>query len=200
MHQVSRRLVARRKVLVAVGVATGAVVMGVVPGLGAGPGSARALAQYGQRRRARERLVVPAGDRFELLGESLRGGTRVAFGTIEAVLPISAGAVPVVMRTPAGERFQVDVLRRDPKGPAGVADTNELSLFIANRGDGETPTAEAQAHAARGLAAWIGERLAGREGDAVAALAGASEAGDAGLLTFRERQKAHPGGVFSLWS
>ena len=75
-----------------------------------------------------------------------------------------------------------------------------LSLFIANRGDGETPTAEAQAHAARGLAAWIGERLAGREGDAVAALAGASEAGDAGLLTFRERQKAHPGGVFSLWS
>lgn len=184
----------------AVGVATGAVVMGVVPGLGAGPGSARALAQYGQRRRARERLVVPAGDRFELLGESLRGGTRVVFGTIEAVLPISAGAVPVVMRTPAGERFQVDVLRRDPKGPAGVADTNELSLFIANRGDGETPTAEAQAHAARGLAAWIGERLAGREGDAVAALAGASEAGDAGLLTFRERQKAHPGGVFSLWS
>jgi hypothetical protein len=98
------------------------------------------------------------------------------------------------MRTPGGERFQVDVLRRDHKGPAGVADTAELSLFIANRGDGATPTDEAQAHAARGLAAWIGERLGEREAAALAEL-------DAGaLLTFRERQKAHPEGVFSLWS
>ena len=190
MQQVSRRLVARRKVLVGVGATVGALVMGAVPGIG----TARALAQYGQRRRNREKLMVPAGDRFELLGESLRGGTRVPFGVIESVLPVSAGGVPVVMRTPGGERFQVDVLRRDHKGPAGVADTAELSLFIANRGDGATPTDEAQAHAARGLAAWIGERLGGREAAALAEL-------DAGaLLTFRERQKAHPEGVFSLWS
>lgn len=187
MHQVSRRLVARRKVLVGFGVAAGVVAF-------SGLGSAQALAQYGQRRRGREKLMVPAGDRFELLGESLRGGTRVAFGVIEAVLPVSAGAVPVVMRTPAGERFQVDVMRRDSKGPGGVADTAELSLFIANRGDGATPTDEAQAHAARGLAAWIAGQLGARESNAVSELAGEA------LLTFRERQKAHPGGVFSLWS
>lgn len=145
--------------------------------------------------------MVPAGDRFELLGESLRGGTRVRFGVIESVLPVSAGGVPVVMRTPGGERFQVDVLRRDAKGPQGVAETGELSLFIANRGDGATATDEAQAHAARGLAAWIADRLGEREANAVAALAGSgSEVGDTALLTFRERQKAHPEGVFSLWS
>lgn len=184
---------ARRKVLVAVGVTAGALAVGAVPGLGV----ARALAQYGQRRRGREKLMVPAGDRFELLGESLRGGTRVRFGVIESVLPVCAGAVPVVMRTPGGERFQVDVLRRDAKGPAGVAETGELSLFIANRGDGSTPTDEAQAHAARGLAAFIAGRLGEREASAVAALA---ELGETALLTFRERQKAHPEGVFSLWS
>ena len=115
-------------------------------------------------------------------------------GIIEAVLPAHHGAVPVVMRTPAGDRFQVDILRRDPRGPGGVATTAQFDLFIANRGDGATPTDEAQAHAVRGLAAWIAERLGGREADAVAEL-------DAGaLLTFRERQKAHPEGVFSLWS
>jgi hypothetical protein len=75
-----------------------------------------------------------------------------------------------------------------------VADTAELSLFIANRGDGATPTDEAQAHAARGLAAWIAGQLGERESNAVSELAGEA------LLTFRERQKAHPGGVFSLWS
>ena len=45
------------------GVTAGVVAMGAVPGLG----TARALAQYGQRRRTREQLRVPAGDRFELL-------------------------------------------------------------------------------------------------------------------------------------
>ena len=92
------------------------------------------------------------------------------------------------MRTPDGEQFQVDVLRRDAGGPAGVADTARLSLFIANKGDGRTPTVEAQAHAARALAGWI----AAREDDAARRLA--SE-----LLSFRERQRVHPEGVFSLW-
>ncbi len=171
---------ARRKVIV--GAVAGAAML--APTL--------ALAQYGARRRARARLVVPAGERFELLGEPVRAGAKVGrhgLGIVEAVLPISAGAVPVVMRTPEGVRFQVDVLRRDAKGPAGVADTAHYSLFIANKGDGATPTDEAQAHAARGLAMWLAER----EGAEVSALAGAE------LMSFRERQRAHPEGVFSLW-
>ena len=161
--------------------------VGVIAGSFAAP--ARALADYGKRRRSREKLVMPTDDRFELLGESLRAGTSIGRGTIVAVLPIRAGAVPVVMRTPQGEEFQVDVLRRDSKGPAGVAETARLSLFIANKGDGATPTAEAQAHAARALAGW----LAARDD------AGPAELLAADLLSFRERQRAHPEGVFSLW-
>jgi len=182
MPQVSRRLVSRRKVLVAAGVTTG-VAAAVSVGLTSGRASARHEPANG-----RVPLHVPAGASFELLGESLAAGTPVGHGVVEAVLPLTAGAVPVVMRTLAGERFQVDILRRDPRGPAGVADTARLSLFVVNRGDGATRTHEAQAHAARSLATW----LAARETDASVACLGH-------LLSHPERQRAHPAGVFSLW-
>ena len=138
------------------GVTAGVVAMGAVPGLG----TARALAQYGQRRRTREQLRVPAGDRFELLGESLRGGTRVRFGVIESVLPVSAGAVPVVMRTPAGERFQVDVLRRDTKGPAGVAIIGSGLAGCAGLTDGDYRVVWAGQHLDNGdKCRWFGGPL-----------------------------------------
>ena len=155
-------------------------------GFAAGPARARS---------ARVPLRVPGGgERFELLGETLVAGTSLGHGghaihcIIEAVLPLTAGGVPVVLRTPQGERFQVDILRKDPGGPAGVADTARLSLFVVNRGDGATRTNEAQAHAARALAGW----LAARETDASVASLGE-------LLSHPERQRAHPAGVFSLW-
>ncbi len=129
---------------------------------------------------ARARLTVPADGQFSLFGHVLAAGTSIGRGTVEAVLPCTAGAVPVVMRTPDGARFQVDVLRRDPDGPAAVAETERLGLYIANKGDGRTPTDEAQAHAARSLATWLGER----------------DADDRELLSWRERA-AGPG-VLSL--
>ena len=143
-------------------------------------------------RSGRVPLRMPGGQRFELLGETLVAGTSLGhhgtIGIIEAVLPLTAGGVPVVLRTWQGERFQVDILRKDPGGPAGVADTARLSLFVVNRGDGATRTHEAQAHAARALAGW----LAARETDATVASLGE-------LLSHPERQRAHPAGVFSLW-
>lgn len=178
-------MLGRRKLLVTLGVTAGvsaAASVGLVP--------ARVFARAGQggQRAGEARLVVPAGERFTLLGEPLRAGMSVGWGSVEAVLPWTAGAVPVVMRTPAGERFQVDILRRDPGGPGGVAETALLSLFVVNQGDGSTRTSEAQAHAARGLAGW----LAARESEA-------SVAGLGELLSHRERQQAHPGGVLALW-
>jgi len=184
MQQVSRRLLGRRKVLVTLGsssvaLAAAAFTAQALP--------AQALAHYAKRRRERARIELPGGDRFELLGEELRAGTRMGkHGILEAVLAAHAGAVPVVMRTPEGERFQVDVLRRDPRGPTGVAETAHYALFIANRGDGATRTDEAQAHAARALAGWIAAREGGES--------------SLELLSFRERHRAHPEGVFSLWS
>jgi len=183
MQQVSRRLLGRRKVLVGLGSGSLAAAAAATTMLA----PAQALARYAQRRRERSRIELPEGDRFELLGEELRAGTRLGkHGILDAVLAAHAGAVPVVMRTPGGERFQVDVMRRDPRGPSGVAETAHFALFIANRGDGATRTDEAQAHAARALAGWI----AAREG----------EASPLELLSFRERHRAHPEGVFSLWS
>lgn len=123
----------------------------------------KALAEVGVKKggpAARARLTVPADGEFVLLGHGIAAGTSVGHGTVEAVLARVAGAVPVVMRTPAGTRFQVDVLRRDPDGPAAVAETERLALYVANKGDGRTPTDEAQAHAARSLAKWLAERAA----------------------------------------
>lgn len=149
------------------------------------PATARARSSFA-RRRQREAIALSNADRFELLGEELRAGTSLGGrGSVEAVLPIHNGAVPVVMRTLDGERFQIDLLRRDPDGPGGVAATAQFDLFITNRGDGSTRTDEAQAHAARALAGWI----AAREGSAPALE----------LLSFRERRRSHPEGVFSLW-
>lgn len=145
-------------------------------------------AAQARARNARAPLRVPADAPFELFGERLVAGTSLGRGFIEAVLPLTAGAVPVVMRTPQGERFQVDILRKDPGGPAGVADTARLSLFVVNRGDGATRTHEAQAHAARSLAGWLAAR------ETAASVASLGE-----LLSHPERQRAHPAGVFSLW-
>src|SRR5688572_19208544 len=71
--------------------------------------------------------------------------------SIEQVHAPRFGAIPVVMRTPNGDVFQVDVLRRE-SGVAGVADTANFSVFIANRGDGSTATEEWQARGAKVLA------------------------------------------------
>jgi hypothetical protein len=175
MPEVSRRHLGRRKVLVAVAAAAA----------GGGLGPARAAMAAARRRggpRRRERLEVPAAAAFSLLGHPLRAGEPLAHGCVEAVLPLAAGAVPVVMRTPAGARFQVDVLRRDPDGPRGVAETERFSLFIANQGDGRTPTDEAQAHAARSLAAWLAAREAGAPAPALRSFAERAQAGAARAL------------------
>lgn len=89
------------------------------------------------------------------------------------------GGIAIVLEAEHG-RFQVDVLRRDPDGPAGVAETRALALFVANRGDGRRPTDEAQGLAVMALARALDD----------------AEAPD-GLLTFRERRERFPIGVYA---
>jgi len=104
---------------------------------------------------------------------------------IATIYGVHFGAVPVVLEDASGERFQVDVLRRDPDParPDGVGNTDVLSVYVANRGDGDTATHEEQ-----GLAAM--------------ALADALAVGDVtvpeGLLTFSERLVQHPGEAYSV--
>jgi hypothetical protein len=104
--------------------------------------------------------------------------------SIEQVHPPRFGAVAVVMRTPEGAAFQVDVLRRDPN-IAGVADTQHFSLFVANSGDGSKTTEEWQARGAKVLAHHI--LRTERSGSPLPQ-----------LLSFAERANQHPLGSYCV--
>ena len=161
----------RRQVLLSAGAVAGAAA--VI----ARPREAAAAERPSQQRRVRALFAGLVGE-----GAAL-GGWRV-----ESVFPVQRGAIPVVMRTPAGDRFHVEVLRRDPAAPA-PAETERFGLFVANRGDGRAATDEAQGRGAMALAA----ALARREAE----LVGRGEALPE-LLSLGERARAFPDGRFSL--
>jgi hypothetical protein len=150
---------------------------GFLTALGAAAGAAAFISRIPV---ARARSV--GGD--ALLGD-LAPGTRLDAWRVVAVHRPTAGAIPVILEGPDGERFQVDVMRRDPAGPDGVAVTPSLSLSLANRGDGRTATPESHGLGARALA----EALARRE---------AAGARVPRLLTLAERMARHPDGRFRV--
>jgi hypothetical protein len=109
----------------------------------------------------------------------LRPGQRIERWTFVEVLESRRGDVPVVLATTSGERFRVDVLRRDDAAP-GVAHTAALSLYLCNQGGGRQATRE-------------------EHGLGVMALARALEDGSGTprlpLLTLRERNRRFPAGA-----
>ena len=112
-------------------------------------------------------------------------GQRFGRWRVVSVLPVKLGAVPVLLESQRGERFQVDILRRDRSTRArrGLAETREYSLFLLNRGQGDTPTQEDH-----GLAVlWLAALLRPRE-RSLATVA---------LLTQRERTQRFPRGKFN---
>lgn len=122
----------------------------------------------------------PPGNADARLGD-VAVGERFGDATVVAIHAPHMGAIPLVMALPSGTRFQVDVLARDPSGPAGIGQTQALSLYLANQGDGATQTDEGQGLAVMALA----QRL-----DALEA--------PAGLLTLAQRTREHPGGSFGV--
>jgi len=117
---------------------------------------------------------------------SLVPGQPLGRWTVVRVHPLHLGAVPVVLETESGRRYQVDVLARDPGGPEGVASTEALSLYVVDvqadrQTDGSRPTDEEQ-----GLGAMV------------LAQALQDEAVPTGLLTLAERQQQHPRGSFGV--
>ena len=119
------------------------------------------------------------------LRELLPEGVRFGRWRVVSVLPVKLGAVPVVLETRRGERFQVDILRRDRSTRArrGLSETRDYSLFLLNRGHGGTPTQEDH-----GLAVlWLAAFLRPRERTHFVA----------DLLTQRERTQRFPRGKFN---
>ena len=104
--------------------------------------------------------------------------------SIKKVQAPRLGAIAVVMCTPAGETFQVDVLRRDA-GTPGVADTKHFSLFIANSGDGSKATDEWQARGVKVLAHHLSRTEV--RGTPLPE-----------LMTFNQRSRRHPFGAFGV--
>lgn len=104
--------------------------------------------------------------------------------SIERVHAPRLGAVAVVMRTPEGKPFQVDLLRRDDSIPA-VATTKHFSLFIANGSSGSSSTDEYEARGAMVLA----HHLRSRELSGVPLPE---------LMSFAERADRHPFGCFGV--
>ena len=104
--------------------------------------------------------------------------------SIEQVHQPKLGAISVVMRTPSGEAFQVDILARDAKIP-GIAETQHFSLFVANSGDGSKSTDEWQARGAMVLAHHL--RRTERSGAPLPS-----------LLTFSQRERKHPFGEYGV--
>lgn len=117
----------------------------------------------------------------DLLPEGLRFGR----WRVVSVLPSKLGAIPVILESRSGDRFQVDILRRDRSARArrGLSETRGYSLFLFNRGQGDTPTQEDH-----GLAVlWLAAFLRPRE-HTLPAIA---------LLTQRERTQRFPRGKFN---
>lgn len=126
---------------------------------------------------------------------SLTPGAVLEHGAVVRVHPLHLGAVPVVLSTASGHRYQVDVLARDPQGPPGVANTEQLSLYVVNSGDrrghdrhgqdrgpdGQRPTDEDQGLGALSLAEALAEVTP-----------------PSGLLTLDERHRRHPDGIFAV--
>ncbi len=114
----------------------------------------------------------------------LQIGSRIERWTIVAILDPSHGGIPVVMATATGERFRVDVLRRDDAA-LGVANTSQLSLYLCNQGRGTLATEEEH-----GLGAMALARALEKTEKTAAQLPR--------LLTLRERNQRFQGGTFSV--
>lgn len=118
------------------------------------------------------------------LQQMLPPGLRFGRWRVVEVLAVKFGAVPVILETRGGSRFQVDVLRRDRQGRAkrGVAETQGYALYLANLGRGMKPTREEHG---LGLL-WLAALMRPRE----------HRYARPALLTLRERLERFPGGRF----
>jgi hypothetical protein len=91
---------------------------------------------------------------------AIAAGATIDRWRVVAVHPVRFGAIPVVLRTHQGRRYQVDIMARDPAGPPGVANTHRFSLYVANQGDGGSPTDEEEGLGAIALANALAEHEA----------------------------------------
>ena len=159
------------------------LLLGLASGAAAAVGGGVFFNWRGVRRPVAIRPLTTEPEVRALFGP-LAAGAQLDRWTVVEIHDASSGGIPVVMATAAGEKFQVDVLRRDDAAP-GVANTRSLSLYLCNKGDGRTASDEEHGLGAMALAHALAEREA----------AGAPLPP---LLTLAERNARFPRGAFSV--
>jgi len=89
----------------------------------------------------------------EALVASIAPGAHLAGCSVIAIEPLTRGAIGVLLSGPSGP-FRLEVMLRDPSPVAAKAPgrTERFAVFVANAGDGASPTVEVQGLAAMALA------------------------------------------------
>jgi len=111
---------------------------------------------------------------------AIGAGTAVGAWTIARVHGVFRGALPFVLAHLDGRKAQLDLMASDGESPPGIATTRAGQLYLVNSGRGSATTPHDLEHSIRVLAGL----LADRDGAAL------------GLMSFVERHRCHPGGVF----
>lgn len=94
---------------------------------------------------------APAGEPSPLF-HGLSSGSIVAGSTIVGIGALVNGAVGIALHDRTGARFGVEVCARDAAAPRGPGETQHLSLYVVNEGDGAMPTNEEHGLAAMAIA------------------------------------------------
>ena len=182
--------VSRRGALVTLTVAGGVAVAGTAFGSTrptSRPSRPTARVANGAPVVARATDSAPIDEATRALFAPIQANGRVGDCTIVCVHAVKMGAIPVVLATAGGVRFQVDVLRRDTSAAAinGIRSAGSLTAALHNEGVGDNRTREIEGLGAMALL----NALTARESAGVALPA---------LLTLRERTQRFPRGVLSV--
>lgn len=101
--------------------------------------------------------VAAGADVQAYLGDLV--GQRLGPYTVVSIGALDRGGIPVVLATPAGQAFRVDVLRLEPGvDRTGIGEASAVSVYLRNGGDGATATDEEQGLGAMALASELTRR------------------------------------------
>jgi hypothetical protein len=99
----------------------------------------------------------PDPEVLALLGDEISRTRRLGAIAITRITGVEAGAIRLDLQPDQGAAFRFEILKKDPAGPAGIAETNTLSIYLISQPGSQT--LESQTRAAQALA----ERLAAEE-------------------------------------
>lgn len=138
-----------------------------------------------EAQRAQNRFKEASAEALSILG-AVKVGTELGAWRVAQIHDFHFGAVPVILESRDGSRFQVDVLRRDgrPDAARGIAETRHLSLFLANQGSGKTSSNENQGLGLMTLAAAIKQHE--------------PRSMPSNMLTLARRQTQHPRAKYTV--